>query len=109
MYDLKRSHPAMYNFVWSVRSCCDKQEVRCHASLNLSHLRYGCQRCTLAVTIAMTTFNFRKIFKRTFKIYGIWSVGRSYTHTSAQCSPASVGLAQARPNYGLYVASVAID
>ena len=23
---------------------------------------------------------------------------RSYTHTSAQCSPASVGLAQARPN-----------
>ena len=25
-------------------------------------------------------------------------VGRSYTHTSAQCSPASVGLAQARPN-----------
>ena len=26
------------------------------------------------------------------------SVGRIYTHTSAQCSPASVGLAQARPN-----------
>ena len=24
--------------------------------------------------------------------------GQSYTHTSAQCSPASVGLAQARPN-----------
>ena len=29
------------------------------------------------------------------------TVGRSYTHTSAQCSPASVGLAQARPNYSL--------
>ena len=27
------------------------------------------------------------------------TVGRSYTHTSAQCSPASVGLAQAHPNY----------
>ena len=27
-----------------------------------------------------------------------WSVSRSYTHTSAQCSFASVGLAQARPN-----------
>ena len=25
-------------------------------------------------------------------------VGRTYTHTSAQCSPASVGLAQARPS-----------
>ena len=51
----------------------------------------------------MRTFNFRKIFKCTFKIYGIWpqaqSVGWSHTHTSAQCSPASVGLAQARPNY----------
>ena len=28
-------------------------------------------------------------------------IGRSYTHTSVQCSPASVGLAQARPNYML--------
>ena len=26
------------------------------------------------------------------------TVGRIHTHTSAQCSPASVGLAQARPN-----------
>ena len=25
-------------------------------------------------------------------------VGRLYTHTSAQCSPASVGLTQAHPN-----------
>ena len=49
-------------------------------------------------------FNFREIFERTFKIYGIWPQARSFshththTHTSAQCSPASVGLAQARPN-----------
>ena len=27
------------------------------------------------------------------------TVGQSYTHTSAQCSPANVGLTQARPNY----------
>ena len=27
------------------------------------------------------------------------TVGWSYTHTSVQCNPASVGLAQARPNY----------
>ena len=37
-----------------------------------------------------------------FTVYGRKhgrSIGRIYTHTSAQCSPASVGLAQARPNY----------
>ena len=45
------------------------------------------------------TFNFREIFKHAFKIYGIWPQAQSYTHTSAQCSPASVGIAQARPNY----------
>ena len=44
-------------------------------------------------TKCMRTFNFWEIFKRTFKIYGIWpGKVRSYTHTSAQCSPASVGL-----------------
>ena len=46
-------------------------------------------------------FNFREIFKRTFKIYSIWLQAHTYgriTHTSAQCSPASVGLAQAHPN-----------
>ena len=55
---LKRSQTAVYILYgrraacrwWSVRSCCDKQEVRCRASLYLSRLpRYGCQRCTLAV------------------------------------------------------------
>ena len=46
----------------------------------------------------MRMFNFREIFKRAFKTYDIWPQARSYTHTSAQCSPASVGLAQARPN-----------
>ena len=43
------------------------------------------------------------IWMRWFKIYGKWSVQTSvdrqiYTHTHAQCSHASVGLAQARPN-----------
>ena len=33
----------------SVPSCCDKQEIRCRACLNLSHLRYCCRRHTLAV------------------------------------------------------------
>ena len=63
--------------------CCDKQEVRCHVCLTLSHLHYSCQCCTLAVGQRcpslleatnkwMRTFNFWEIFKRAFKIYGIW-------------------------------------
>ena len=35
---------------------------------------------------------------RSFKIYGIWPQASKHTHACAQCSPASVGLAQARPN-----------
>ena len=40
---------------------------------------------------------------RSFEIYGKWSVQASkqtskHTHARAQCSHASVGLAQARPN-----------
>ena len=43
------------------------------------------------------------IWMRSFEIYGKWSVQASKqasidTHTCAQCSHASVGLAQARPN-----------
>ena len=104
---------------WSVLSCCDKQEVRRCASLNSSRLRYGCQRCTLAVAqqchaackcMRSRTFNFWEIFKRAFKIYGIWpqaqSVGRSYTHTSAQCSLASVGFVQARHNNKVWCSTV---
>ena len=78
---------------WSVRICSDKQEVRYCASLNLSHLCYGCQRCTLAVAqhcpspwISMPSPSahgrsiFRKIFKHAFKIYGIWPQARTLTH-----------------------------
>ena len=46
------------------------------------------------------------IWMRSFEIYSKWSVQankqaskQTYTHTRAQCSHASVGLAQARPNY----------
>ena len=66
----------------AVRSCCDKQEVRCRTCFNLSRLRYGCRRCTLAVaqhcpsptnlrllTKCMRMFNFREILKCAFKIY----------------------------------------
>ena len=38
---------------------------------------------------------------RSFKIYGKWSVQTNkHTHTHAQCSHASVGLAHAHPNKG---------
>ena len=44
---------------------------------------------------------------RPFKIYGIWPQAskdvRMYVNTLPQCSPASVGLAQARPNYTMYI------
>ena len=33
------------------------------------------------------------------KVYDIWPQTSTYTHTFVQCSPASVGLAQTRPNY----------
>ena len=89
---------------WSIRSCCDKQEIRCSASLNLSLLCYGCQRCTLAVAPhCHASAQGHSIFGKylnahlKFTVYGP-KHGWSYTHTFAQCSPASVGLAQARPN-----------
>ena len=97
---------------WSVHRCCDKQEVRCHASLNLSHLRYDCQRWTPAVAQhrhwtwlkCTRTFNFRKYLNAhlKFTVYGrkhSRSIGCIYTYTFAQCSPASLGLTQARSNY----------
>ena len=96
---------------WSVRSCCDKQEVRCHASLNLSRLRYDCQRCTLAVAqhchaSAQGRLVFGKYLNAHFKftVYGR-KQARSYSHTSAQSNPASVGPIQARPNHSLSFAA----
>ena len=69
----------------AVRSCCDKQEVRCHTCFNFSRLCYGCRRCTLAVaqhcpsptnlrllTKCMRMFNFREILICAFKIYDRW-------------------------------------
>ena len=94
-----RSQPGVYNLYglraacrgWSVRSCRDKQEVRCRTCLNMSRLRYGCQRCTLAVAQpalpCTMTFNFREIFMPAFKIYGIWMQADRHTHTSCNAIP----------------------
>ena len=84
-----------------VRSWCDKQEVRCHASLNLSHLCYSCQCCTLAVdqhchASARGCSISRKYLKAHLK-FMVYGRKHCRIHTSAQCSPASVGLTQARP------------
>ena len=95
---------------WLVCSCHDKQEVSCRACFNLSRLRSGCWRCSLAVGLHcpsptlvlsawyMRTLNFREIFKCAFKIYGIWPQASKHTHALPQFSHASVGLAQAHPN-----------
>ena len=83
----------------SVRSCCDKQEVRYHAWLNLSRL--------LRLAVAQhchPSAQGRSIFRKylstllKFSVCGRKHI-RTYTHTSVQCSSASVGLAQACPNY----------
>ena len=64
----------------------------------------GPRYCTL--TVAMLHVDLREIFDsiRSFKIYGKWSIQASkqaskHRYTRAQCSHASVGLAEARPNY----------
>ena len=71
---------------WSVRSCCNKQEVRCRASLNLSRLRNGCQCCTLAVAQhCHASAQGRSIFGKylnahlKFTVYGR-KHGRIHTH-----------------------------
>ena len=97
--------------VWSASSLplmvgpyyCDKQEVRCHVSLNLSHLRYSCQRCILAVTqhcpspTEATNYSsiFGIYFKCAFKIYGIWLHASKQASTKLQTHFCE--LAQARP------------
>ena len=88
---------------WSVHSCCDKQEVRCHACLNLSCLCYGRQRYTLAIAICpspvLISAQEHSIFEKYLNAHLKFTVyGRKYKCV-LQCSPASVGLAQARPNY----------
>ena len=53
--------------------------------------------------------NFRKIFKCAFKLYGIWPQASMYvTNTLPLLSPASVGLAQARPNKCTMLCSTAL-
>ena len=88
-YNFVRSASSLPLMVGSVRSC--------RACLNLSCLRYGlptlhsgsspalpCHALHLSTlqlpTKCTRTFNFREIFKRAFKIYGIWPQGRIHTH-----------------------------
>ena len=66
----------------------------------------GNQRCTLVSSLqaSATELDLRniKIYTCSFKIYGIWpqtsKQASKHTHACAQCSHASVGLTQARPN-----------
>ena len=61
-----------------------------HSASSTVSFTYYC-KCT-------RMFNFREIFTRAFKIYIIWPQANKYaTNTLLQCSPASVGLTQARP------------
>ena len=101
---------------WSVCSSCDKQEVRCHACLNLSCLRYGCQHCTLAVTqhcpspieATYLCIYYSSIFRKYLNPHLIRPQASKhvcYKHISAMQSHsceggrAWVGLTQARPNW----------
>ena len=67
--------------------------------LNLSCLRYGCQHCTLAVAqhCHLVHEDVHLNEHLIFTIYGR-KQARMYVNTLLQCSLASVGLAQARPN-----------
>jgi len=56
---------------------------RLHSSLQASH----------------TELDLHNIKMHSFKIYGIWPQATKHTHAHAQSSNASVGLAQAHPNY----------
>ena len=76
---------------WLVRSCCDKQEVRCHTCLNLSRLHYSFQCCTLAVaqhcpsptTKCTRTFNFVNVHLK-FTVYGHKHTSTLQTHFTMQ-------------------------
>ena len=95
---------------WSV----EVQTRSCHACFNFVP---GRQRCTRAVALmnpASCSLCRRSktreidlceilIWTRSFQIYGIWLQASTYVNTLLQCSPASVGLTQAYPNYYLWV------
>ena len=112
---LKRSQPGVYKFCTvceqpaidgqSVAAVTNKSKVPCVLKLEPSPLRLpmlhsGSSPALSSLSTKCTrTFNFREIFKRAFKIYGIWPQANTYvTNTLPQCSPTSVGLAQACPN-----------
>ena len=80
--------------------------MRAANAFNLNRLRSLSRRpCSLAVALmlVLTAENHREMFECAHLKFTV--SGRSkakHTHTRAQCSHASVGLAQARPNYCSY-------
>ena len=90
----------------SCRACCQCIQLK-SSSLSLSFMATlqsgfcSVARCLLKYTSAWT-FHHREIFKYAhlkFTVSGRSKPTNKHTHTCAQCSHASVGLAQARPNY----------
>ena len=88
---------------------CSSKELSCHAFFNVSHLRSGSPMLnsgnsnSLHLRSAWTELDLRTK-PRLFKIYSIWPQAHTYICayvcvTLEQCSLASVGLAQAHPNY----------
>ena len=92
--------------------------VSCHVYFNFSHLNskkpmlHFSLQAAQASHIKLDLRNI-KISTYSFKIFGIWpQTDRQtyiHTHTHAQCSHASVGLTQARPNYGYNIHGIISD
>ena len=65
----------------------------------------GHRHCHLAIafTYRVHELDLRNIelYTHSFKIYGMWPQASKHTYAHAQCSPASVGLAQAHSNHHL--------
>ena len=109
-YPVKQPQPPWSKFVQPVGSlpfmiCSStyKQGVSCHACFNFSRFRFGPPTLPSGNShhlLSAWALDLRNIelYMRSFKIYGIWEQASKQTYAHARCSPASVGLTQARPN-----------
>ena len=98
------SLPCLSWYVHVVEVVYSKQKL-CFNSSHPLNANAAVWQLALFSASYMWTFNLREIFEcvRYLK-YGKLSVQTSkHTHTHAQCSPASVGLIQACPNYNVLV------
>ena len=75
-----------------------EQGVSCHACFNFSRLHSGSPTLHTGNSPSPTIDLRNKHAHLKFTVYGRKQASK-HTHTPAQCSSASVGLAQARPNY----------